>query len=154
MEERIKAHAIMKLSALKELDRFDIESKVFGDLVRALFSQSAVENQKLDISQLSPTLNSLKVSLAGVLLDTFRANMQPEELQQRDNIVSCRLWERLQHLFPDIREQRLAFLLFHCNLSPSEILLYAPEEFTNKQEICHLRRKMLDRILQDSDNMH
>ena len=147
-------HAMKKRSTLEELDRFDIESKSLGDLVSALFSQSTVDNQKLDFTQLSVALGSLQVSLAGVLLDTFRAHTRPAELQQGDAIVGRQLWERIQHLFPDPHDQRLVFLLFHCNMSPGEILRYAPQEFRDKQEICHLRRIMLDRIQLDSDHLH
>lgn len=152
MEERTVVHAMKKRSTLEELDRFDIESKSLGDLVSALFSQSTVDNQKLDFTQLSAALSSLKVSLAGVLLDTFRAHTRPVELQQGDDLVGRQLWERIQQLFPDPHDQRLAFLLFHCNLCPNDILRYAPQEFRDKQEICHIRRIMLDRILLNSDH--
>src|SRR5260370_20774358 len=111
MEERTVAPALVNLSALEELYRFDIESKILGDLVRALFSQTAADHQKLDFTQLSAALSSLQVSLAGVLLDTIRAYTRPEELQQGDDKVGRQLWERIQHLFPDVREQRVAFLL-------------------------------------------
>jgi hypothetical protein len=131
MEERTVAPVMVNRSAFEELYSFDFESKSQEDLVR-----------------------SLKVSLAGVFLDTFRAHTRPEELQQGDNMVGCQLWERIQDLFPDVREQRLAFLLFHCNLSPSDILRYAPQEFRDKQEIYQFRRDMLDRILQHSDLTH
>ncbi len=154
MKERTVSPAMVNLSALEEHYRFEIERKFLGDLVRALFSQTTTDHQKLDFSQLSVALSSVQVSLAGVLLDTFRAHTRPEELQQGDDMVGRQLWERIQHLFPDVREQRVAFLLFHCNLSPSDILRYAPQEFRDKQEICHLRRNMLDRILQDLDHTH
>jgi len=154
LAKRTVAHATLKLSALEEIYKFDSEGKFLGDLVRALFSQTTMDHQKLDFTQLSVTLSSLQVSLAGVLLDTFRAHTRPEELQLGDNMVGRQLWERIQHLFPDVREQRLAFLLFHCNLSPSDILHYAPKEFTDKQEICQLRRDMLDRVLKHSDLTH
>ena len=97
-------------------------------------------------------VGSLQVSLAGVLLDMSRAHTRPVELQQGEDLVGRQLWERIQQLFPDVHDQRLAFLLFHCNLSPSDMLRYAPQEFRDKQEICHLRCIMLDRILQDSDH--
>jgi hypothetical protein len=120
--------------------------------VRALFGQITTNHYKLDSTQLSAAISSLKVSLVGVLLDLFRAQAKPEGLQQEDSMASCQLWERIQQLLPDVREQRLAFLLFHCNLSPSEILLYAPQEFRDRQEICYLRRKIFDRIQQDLDH--
>jgi hypothetical protein len=154
MEELTAAPVMVNRSALEELYMSDIACNCLGDLVRALFSQTTTDQQKLDFTQLSAALSSLQVSFAGVLLDTFRANTRPEELQQGDNMVGRQLWERIQHLFPDPHDQRLAFLLFHCNLCPNDILRYAPQEFRDKQEICHLRRDMLDRILQHSDLTH
>jgi hypothetical protein len=152
MEEHKVVPVAVNRSALEEQFRFDFESKSQEDLVRALCSQTTTDHQKPDFAQLSAALSSLKVSLAGVFLDTFRTQTRPEELQQGDNVVGRQLWERIQHLFPDVREQRVAFLLFHCNLSPNDILLYAPQEFRDKREICHLRRDMLDRIPQNSDH--
>src|SRR5574340_1267750 len=132
MEERTVIHTMVKLPALEELDRFDIQNKFLEELVKGLFTRSTDEDQKLDFTQLSAALSSLQVNLVGVLLDAFRAHMQPVELQQTDKIVGRHLWERLQQLFPDVSEQRLAFLLFHCNLSPSDILRYVPQEFKDK----------------------
>jgi hypothetical protein len=151
MEERTAAPVMVNLSALEELYRSDIACTFLGDLVKALFSQTNADLRKLEFTQFSAAQRYLQASLTGFLLDTFRANTRPEELQQGDDIVGRQLWERIQLLFPDIREQRVAFLLFHCNLSPSDILRYTPQEFRDKLEICQLRRDMLNRILHHSD---
>jgi len=154
MEERTGAPAKPNLSALEELCRSAIESTGLGDLVKALLSQASADHQQREFTQLTLALSYVQACLIGVLLDAFRAYTRPEELQQGDAIIGRQLWERIQLLFSDIREQRVAFLLFHCHLSPSDILRYAPHEFRDKQEICHLRRNMLDRILLESDHMY
>jgi hypothetical protein len=162
MEERTVVPAMLNPLTLEELCRCEIESNCLGDLVKALFSQAIADHQRLEFTQLSAALRYLQVSLTVVLLDTFRAHTRPRgippsepdnsgELRLEDDMDGRQLWERIQHLFPDSREQRVAFLLFHCNLSPSDILRYAPQEFRDKQEICHLRSKILQRILLHSD---
>src|SRR5216683_3017915 len=62
-----------------------------------------------------------------------------------------RYWECMQQLFPDGRERRVAYLVFHCNLSPQDIFCFAPQGFRDVQEIRHLRLHMLERILLHSD---
>ena len=138
---------------LEEFCRSENGSKCLGDLVKALFSRAITDHQKLSEIQLSAALGYLQIRLAGILLDKFCAYERPEELRLEDNIVGLHLWQRLQRLFPDVHEQRVAFWLFHRNLSPSDMLRYAPQEFNDTQEICHVRRQMLDRILLESDHM-
>ena len=152
MEEKKAAPFVANSLALEEHSRIDSENTCLEELLRALFSQTTTDHQKLDFTQLSAVLHSLMVSLATVALDTLRAQSRSEELQLEDKMIGHQVWQRIQQLFPVVREQRLAFLLFHCNLSPTDILHYAPQEFRDKQEICYLRHKMLDRIQQDLDH--
>ena len=49
-------------------------------------------------------------------------------------------------MLPDEREQRLAYLLFHCGLKPREIIHYCPQEFSSVQEIYRLHRNIIDRL--------
>jgi hypothetical protein len=154
MEEQKVASIVENRSSLEGQYIFNSESRFFEEQLRTMLNQITTNYQKLDFSQLSFAFNYLKASLAGVFLDTFREYRRPQEFRQGDSMVGRELWERIQQLFTDVREQRLAFLLFHCYLSPTDILRYAPQEFRDKQEICYLRRKMLDRILLDSDHMH
>ena len=51
----------------------------------------------------------------------------------------------------DAREQRVAYLLFHCHLSSREIFCVTPQQFRDVQEISHLRARILGRILLHSD---
>src|SRR5204862_7956222 len=44
------------------------------------------------------------------------------------------IWGTLQKVVPEMREQRLAFLLFNCGLKPREIVSHCPQEFCDVQE--------------------
>jgi len=62
--------------------------------------------------------------------------------QSADNI-----WGTLQRILPNVREQRLAFLLFNCGLKPREIVSHCPQEFGDVQEVYRLRRNILEQFL-------
>ena len=63
--------------------------------------------------------------------------------------VMCRseLWDILKGLFSNPREQRLAYLLFHCGLGPREIVQICSPEWSCVQEIYALRRSIMERVL-------
>ena len=63
--------------------------------------------------------------------------------EQRD----ANLWETLQILLPDMREQRLAFLLFNCGLKPREIISHCPQEFCDLQEVYRLRHNIIEQFM-------
>src|SRR6266702_327597 len=128
------------------------------------FWQVIADGQLRDFASLSTALRYLQASLNSVLLDSLRAHARPRgialqrpvntgERPGEDQTDNCQLWELIQRLFPDVRERRVAYLLFHCNLCPKEILRYTPQAFSDAQEICHLRRHTLERILLHSDLM-
>jgi hypothetical protein len=48
------------------------------------------------------------------------------------------VWEILRTMLPGEREQRLAFLLFHCGLVPGESVRFCPREWNSVQEIYRL----------------
>ena len=128
------------------------------------FWQTVADGQ-LQASTLLPTvLRYLRVCLHGVLLDSLRSQVRPKEIPLRepadsdgqaggDHPGAHQLWERIQGLFPDVREQRVAYLLFHCHLSPREIFCATPQQFRDVQEIGHLRARILERILLHADLM-
>ena len=154
MEERTGTPVLLNLSALEEFWRSALESNGLGDLVKGLVSQAFADQQQREFPQIAAALRSLQVSLTSVFLETLRAHTRPEELHQGEDLAGRQLWERIQLLFPDMREQRVAFLLFHCHLSPSDILRYAPHEFKDVQEINHLRRHILEQTVQHLDLMY
>jgi hypothetical protein len=49
------------------------------------------------------------------------------------------------------REQRVAYLLFHCGLGPKDIVRIFPEEFNDVREISLLRCSIIERLLDDVD---
>jgi hypothetical protein len=59
----------------------------------------------------------------------------------------------MHNLLPDARQQRLAYLLFHCGLKPKEIVRAYPEEFGDVQEIIRLRRSIIGRVLLNPDHV-
>jgi len=63
------------------------------------------------------------------------------------------LWGIIEHLVPNAREQRVAYLLFHCGLKPREIVHYCPQEFSKVSEIYRIRRNILLRLMRDADNI-
>ena len=58
------------------------------------------------------------------------------------------IWDRLQAELPDQRERRLAYLLYHCGLQPSEIVRSCPQEWSDVHEVARLRRSILVRLMQ------
>jgi hypothetical protein len=65
----------------------------------------------------------------------------------KDTTSSTEVWELLQSIFINAREQRLAYLLFHCGLRPREIAHCCSREFSDVDEIHHLRRGIMERLL-------
>ena len=65
------------------------------------------------------------------------------------NEGAVHLWATLQKALPDVREQRLAFLLFNCGFRPREIVSHYPQEYCDMQEIYRLRRNIFEQYLHD-----
>jgi sulfur transfer complex TusBCD TusB component (DsrH family) len=144
-----------------EACRFDSEEHYLAQAFER-FWQTMTERQQLECTALSTALIYLQASLQGVLLDTLRAHAGPRRiaslksrnagvLRRKDDMNARQWWERMQQMFPDVRDLRVAYLLFHCNLSPRDIFCFAPQEFRDVQEICRLRARILERILLHSD---
>jgi hypothetical protein len=60
-------------------------------------------------------------------------------------------WDILKGLLSNPREQRLAYLLFHCGLRPREIVQFCSREWSSVQEISALRRTIMERVLRHVD---
>jgi DNA-directed RNA polymerase specialized sigma24 family protein len=113
--------------------------------------------QQLHFGTVSGALAYLHACLHGAILDALRAYSRPAEvplpesgtqgeLYAVDQIGSGDLWEVLQVLVPGAREQRLAYLLYHCGLKPREIVRFCAPEWGDVQEIYGLRRTMVERL--------
>ncbi len=59
----------------------------------------------------------------------------------------------MKSLLAGEREQRVAYLLFHCNLKPREIVRYCPGEFSGEGEIYRIKRNIMERLLRNSDTI-
>lgn len=147
----------------EEACQFDSEEHYIAQVFEQFWRITA-SHQQLEFTQPAAALRYLLATLNGVLLDTLRAHTRPSAspplelaiaagLQGEGNRERRVLWERIQGLFPDVRERRVAYLLFHCNLSPKDILRHAPQEFRDVQEIGHLRARILERIILHGDLM-
>jgi hypothetical protein len=128
------------------------------------FWQTAGERQ-VEVQTLADVLRYLRVHVNVVLLDALRASTKPGEMAwpqassgEEPGAVgrheSGEVWDTLRTLLPDPREQRLAYLLFHCGLLPTEIIRACPEEWSSEQEVIRLRHLILERLLHDADQIH
>ena len=117
----------------------------------ACFWQASTGKQELKFDTLDGALQYLYASLNGVLVDTLRASLHQAVPPGEDMDDRSKLWETIQALVSDVREQRVAYLLYHCGLKPGEIVRACPREFSDVQEISHLRCNILERLLHNSD---
>jgi integrase len=128
------------------------------------FWQATALNQRLAFSRLAAALQYLRASLNGAILDALRAYARPRVVslpgpgEPGEPLVEERtdtgeVWESLHKLLSNPREQRLAYLLFHCGLKPGEIIRFCPQEWSNVQEIYRLRRNILERVFRNADQL-
>lgn len=129
------------------------------------FWQATAHNQQLEFNTLAAALSYLRASLNGAIMDTLRMYSRPKEAPLLDpghpgELVAdepeddgSELWEILHSLLPHEREQRLAYLLFHCGLKPREIVRYCSQEFSEVREVYRLRRNILERLVRNMDQI-
>ena len=121
----------------------------------------ATTRQQVHFETFAGALAYLRASLHGAILDVLRAYSRPAEVPLPESgaggepslegqVASLALWEILQTLVPSAREQRLAYLLYHCGLKPREIVHFCPQEWNDVQEIYRLRRNILERLLRNA----
>ena len=132
------------------------EEKYITDAFNRFFV--LIAHQHLEFSQLSSALPHLKASLDSAILDSLRAFSRPRAISQtktdgksKKNVAGSTdtiiVWKILKEAFPNAREQRIAYLLFHCGLSPKKIVNTFPQEFQDVQEIFHLRHSIFELLL-------
>jgi hypothetical protein len=121
------------------------------------FWQATAFNQQVEFSTLAAALQFLRASLNGAILDTLRTYTrsrevslpepgEPREPRVEDNTENSEVWQSLQLILSNPREQRLAYFLFHCGLGPKEIIHFCPQEWSDIQEIYRLRRIIMERL--------
>jgi hypothetical protein len=124
----------------------------------------ATTRQRIVFKTFAAALVYLRASLNGAILDTLRTSSRPKEIplplpgeagepSVEDQTECSEVWAILQTMLQNRREQRLAYLLYHCGLKPREIVQFCPQEWSDVQEIYHLQRNMLERILRNADQL-
>jgi len=122
------------------------------------FWQSTTLNQHVECNTLAAALQYLRASLNGAMLDKLRKDAQPRESSRpvpaelgephmEDEPSNSETWQMLKALLANLREVRLAYLLFHCGMNPSEIVRICPQEFDDVREVSGLRRTIMERVL-------
>jgi len=101
---------------------------------------------------LSEVLMYLRASLNGAILETLRVSRRPGAVSSpwsdgEDRTDRSELWDRLQARLSNQREQRLAYLLYHCGLEPAEIVRCCSREWSDIHEVARLRRIILERLM-------
>src|SRR6266700_4985167 len=126
----------------------------------------AVSEQKLTFSALADALSYLRLCLYCSITDTVRAYSRVkeevisdydqstwEEPSIEDRYDEYDYWETIQNILPGEKERRVAYLHFHCNLKPREIMRYCSGEFSGEEEIYRLKRNITERILRNADKI-
>jgi len=126
------------------------------------FWQAPVSIQRLEFSRLSAALQYPRACLNGAILDRLRASAWAGEVglpelgesgkpHVEDSANSSEAWGVLKTILSNVREQRLAYLLFHCGLGPREIVHFCPQEWSSVHEVSRLRHHILERLLRHAD---
>jgi hypothetical protein len=149
-------------SSLDAAARLDSEDNYVAQAFTRFWQ--ATTQQRLEFNTLAAALRYLRASLNGALLDLVRADGRPKEIPRpvsgqakeswaEDSSEGQELWEVIGSLVPDLRERRLAYLLFHCGLKPREIVRFCPEEFSSVEDIYQLWRIIVERLLRHADTI-
>ncbi len=136
----------------------------YVDRAFARFWVAAAHNQQVTFTSLGAALRFLRLCLNSTILDMLRSYARTKEVPLPDPgfagepaVVDpdeeSELWEVIRTMLPGERERRLAFLLYHCNLKPREIVRRFPQEFSNVDEIYRLRRNIVDRLERGADQI-
>ncbi len=118
----------------------------------------AVAQQEQAINRLTTALRYVGACLNGVILDTLRAHAyataiplpgpaEAGKAEEEDHEDAHASWERICGMLPTEREQRVAYLLFHCGLQPEDIVRLYPQELGDWHDICRVRRTVIGRLL-------
>lgn len=143
------------------LCRLDKEEYVVTQAFERFYQ--ATVRQQLAFNILADALHSLRAYLNSALLDALRASTRSREIpvpkhykaEQSGASSSGQsdVWEMISTLLPDLREQRLASLLFRCGLKPKDITRTYPQEFQDVEEIFSLRCRLIQQLLDHMDQL-
>lgn len=79
-------------------------------------------------------------------LDTSNAQISLRGGEQARN-EAYTLWQLVERVLTNTREQRVAYLLFHCALTPNEIVQRCALEFPDIQEVHSLRCAIMKKLI-------
>jgi len=126
------------------------------------FFQATV-HQQIVFSTLAAALLSLRTYLNSTLLDALRVSSRSRKImlsgrsEAEQSRLSClkqnEVWEMLRNMLPDMREQRLVYLLYQCGLKSEDIVHTYPQEFQDVEEISCLRLRLIQRLLDSEDQL-
>jgi hypothetical protein len=119
---------------------------------------------QVQFGTLASALDYLRASLNSVVLDTLRAHARldviplpepghPNEPGEEDQHDPHEMWEVIQSLLPDEREQRVAYLFYYCGLKPRQIIRFCPQEWSSVQEIYRVRRRIIERFVRSASTL-
>jgi hypothetical protein len=128
------------------------------------FWQTLLEQQKFDLPDMAYVLSYLHVIMNGVILDTLRNYISPQDapltntsmsgdVQSKKNDSSHEIWGLIEGKLSNERERRMAYLLFQCALKPMEIVENFPNEFSDVNEISRIRRNIME-LLNRGDHIY
>jgi hypothetical protein len=143
--------------------RFESEENYVAQTF-ARFWLATAGNQQVEFQSVAAVLRYLRMSLHSVILDALLAYSRPKEVPLpvygdpeepfvEDTYEAHGVWETILNLLPDKRDQRVAYLLFHCGLKPREVMRFRPQEFSDVQEIYRRRRNIMERLLRHADSL-
>lgn len=124
----------------------------------------ATTGQQIEFRTIGGALSYLRASLHGAIMDTLRTYSRQREVafsetddigepEVEDEVESNEIWEVLKTLLTAKREQRLAYLLYHCGLKPREIVRFRSQEWSDVHEIYRMRRNIQERLLRNGDKL-
>jgi hypothetical protein len=128
------------------------------------FWQATTLTRRLEFYTLAAALQYLHMSLNAAIVDTLRTYARSREVSlpepgeagepyAEDTSDSSEVWEVVQTMLPNEREQRLAYLLYYCGLKPREIVSFCSQEWSDVREIYRLRRCIMERLLRNADQL-
>jgi hypothetical protein len=122
------------------------------------FWQIAFHHQPEAFDSLALTLRYLSVSLNSTMMEAIRTYSRLQSVPVTEigdaaeslvepEYTQYTCWGAIEHILPNMRERRLAYLLFHCGLRPKEIISSHPLEFSDAQEIYRLWPTIAEQLL-------
>lgn len=124
----------------------------------------AVHDQHLEFSSLNSALSYLHATLNGILTDTMRSHLRSKEVPipepgsseeplSEASSDGLAIWQSIQSMLSDQREQRLAYLLYYCGLKPREIVTRCPQEFDDIKEVYRLNHNIVERLRRNRERL-